>query len=137
VPGFAHTVCADRRGLTLVEMLIVLIVIGVLLAVAVPSYLGMRDRANDAVARNDLMQGRVAAHAYFVESESFADLDGDVLRSYDAELPERVTVGSASAGAYCLQTTVGGRTWALHGPAAMVWRATCAEPTPPDPPAAS
>jgi prepilin-type N-terminal cleavage/methylation domain-containing protein len=126
VPGFAHVVRADRRGLTLIEMLIVLIVIGALLAVAVPSYLGMRDRANDAVARNDLMQGRLAAHAYFVESESFADLDVDVLRAFDPELPERVTVGNAAAGAYCLQTTVGGRTWALHGPAASVWQATCA-----------
>ena len=59
----------EDDGFTLIELLVVILIIGILAAIAIPAYLGHRERAYDAVAKSDLNQLAQFQEAY-LESHS-------------------------------------------------------------------
>ena len=61
---------AYRRGFSLVELLVVVLVLGVLAAVAIPRFRAARDRADDATARANLRTVRAAAAAITAAEQS-------------------------------------------------------------------
>ena len=70
----------NDKGFTLVELLVVIIIIGILSAIAVPVYLNQQAKAKDSAAKADLGNLKVAVASYLVDkpdatSIPLADLD--------------------------------------------------------------
>lgn len=65
-PAFARMRArlAGEQGFTLVELTIVLLILGILLTIAVPSYMSLKDKANKTAAAADLKQAAKAVIAY-------------------------------------------------------------------------
>ena len=94
----------DERGYTLIELLVVVLIIGVLAAIAIPSFLDQSSKAFDASAKELAHSALIATEDYSTDHQgSYTGLSPTVINQYETTIP--ITPGG---GAYVASASATG-----------------------------
>src|SRR5438067_8005628 len=61
----------DDKGFTLIELMVVVLIIAILIAIAIPTFLGARQRAQDRAAQSDLRNGLTAEKTVYTDNQTY------------------------------------------------------------------
>ena len=113
-----------QEGFTLIELMIVIAIIGILAAIAIPQFSAYRTRSYNSAAEADLRNAATAQEAYYVDNQTYKpDPTALIGTVYGFWTSENVTAsGGADQTGYTMTSfhSSGNKTFTLSGPGGTI-----------------
>ena len=87
------------EGFTLVELLVVILIIGILAAIAIPSFLNQKGKGEDAAAKSAAREAATAMETYYTDKGDYASATPALLKGIEGTLPAGATADSTGGAA--------------------------------------
>ena len=91
----------NTKGFTLIELLIVVVIIGILAAIAIPQFASTKEKAFDATAKSDVRNAMASQEAYFADDQTYAPA-AMATGSYTTSSGIAISASAVSAGGYAI-----------------------------------
>jgi type IV pilus assembly protein PilA len=116
------------EGFTLIELLVVIIILGILVAIAVPSLLAFTGGAKDTSAKSNLREIAPAIEAYYTDNSTYVGMTLTGLKTtYNQSIdPAQYALTSLSSTGYCVMSPASGTgTFKKGGPSSNIVSGSC------------